>query len=280
MWNWSNSSGGLFLQTGNMSEKAVGYTTIGGDLEGALAVLANVPKTVVMSLLDYLQEQTGYEGIGLVLAKPAGPELAPDQEGEKELMPFPVLDACFHLFAAEKLLPDEVEEALVVMFPDTRRPAPRLGREVHRASSSARSTNGCRRRSRCTSATSTSTASEGGAPRPPGGRRARRPAAGRGPPAPPPGPPPPGASWWTKSRTVVRSGSEPKIVANDEQHRRQDTAVGQNLHVPWAQVARVIPIVERGNAHGLDCHPLDNTNDSTPTSHHYAGRKIEACHRR
>ncbi|MDF2762041.1 MAG: synthetase, partial [Thermomicrobiales bacterium] len=32
MWNWSNSSGGLFLQTGNMSEKAVGYTTIGGDL--------------------------------------------------------------------------------------------------------------------------------------------------------------------------------------------------------------------------------------------------------
>jgi NAD+ synthase (glutamine-hydrolysing) len=117
MWNWSNSSGGLFLQTGNMSEKAVGYTTIGGDLEGALGVLANVPKTVVMALLAYLQEQTSYAGIGLVLAKPAGPELAPDQEGEKELMPFPVLDACFHLFAAEKLLPEEVEEALVVMFP-------------------------------------------------------------------------------------------------------------------------------------------------------------------
>ncbi|MCD6057935.1 MAG: synthetase glutamine amidotransferase subunit [Thermomicrobiales bacterium] len=117
MWNWSNSSGGLFLQTGNMSERAVGYTTIGGDLEGALGVLANVPKTVVMALLAYLQEQTGLEGIGLVLARPAGPELAPDQEGEKELMPFPVLDACFHLFAAEKLLPEEVAETLVVMFP-------------------------------------------------------------------------------------------------------------------------------------------------------------------
>jgi NAD+ synthase (glutamine-hydrolysing) len=121
MWNWSNSSGGLFLQTGNMSEKAVGYTTIGGDLEGALGVLANVPKTVVMALLDYLREQTGYEGIALVLAKPAGPELAPEQEGERELMPFPVLDACFHLFGAEKLLPQEVEEALVVMFPDQTR---------------------------------------------------------------------------------------------------------------------------------------------------------------
>jgi NAD+ synthase (glutamine-hydrolysing) len=118
MWNWSNTSGGLFLQTGNMSEKAVGYTTIGGDLMGALGVLANVPKTVVMYLLDYLLEQTGYEGIRKVLAKPAGPELAPDQEGEKELMPFPVLDACFHLFAGEKLGPDELRPVLREMFPE------------------------------------------------------------------------------------------------------------------------------------------------------------------
>jgi NAD+ synthase (glutamine-hydrolysing) len=117
MWNWSNSSGGLFLQTGNMSEKAVGYTTIGGDLMGALGVLANVPKTVVMYLLDYLLEQTGYDGIRLVLARPAGPELAEDQVGEDELMPFPILDACFHLFAAEKLIPAEMELALSAMFP-------------------------------------------------------------------------------------------------------------------------------------------------------------------
>ena len=112
MWNWSNSSAGLFLQTGNMSEKAVGYTTIGGDLMGALAVLANVPKTVVMALLDYLHEKHGYQGIAAVLAKPAGPELAPNQLGEEELMPFPVLDACFYLFAGEKLLPAEVRVVL------------------------------------------------------------------------------------------------------------------------------------------------------------------------
>ena len=118
MWNWSNSAAGLFLQTGNMSEKAVGYTTIGGDLEGALGVLANVPKTVVMVLLDYLLETTGLEGIRRVLAKPAGPELAPNQVGEEELMPFPILDACFHLFAAEKLIPAEVEIALAAMFPE------------------------------------------------------------------------------------------------------------------------------------------------------------------
>jgi NAD+ synthase (glutamine-hydrolysing) len=118
MWNWSNSAGGLFLQTGNMSEKAVGYTTIGGDLMGALAVIANVPKTVVMYLLDYLQEKTGYEGIKKVLAKPAGPELAHNQVGEEELMPFPILDACFYLFAGEKLVPSELVQALTAMFPE------------------------------------------------------------------------------------------------------------------------------------------------------------------
>ncbi|WP_257450824.1 NAD(+) synthase [Archangium lipolyticum] len=118
MWNWSNSSGGLFLQTGNMSERAVGYTTTGGDLMGALAVIANVPKTVVMYLLDYLLEQTNYEGIRRVLAKPAGPELAHNQVGEEELMPFPILDACFYLFAGEKLVPSEMQVALEAMFPE------------------------------------------------------------------------------------------------------------------------------------------------------------------
>lgn len=120
MWNWANSSGGLFLQTGNMSEKAVGYTTIGGDLMGALAVISNLPKTVVMYLLEYLAEKTGYQGITAVTARPAGPELAPNQVGEDELMPFPILDACFHLFAGEKLGPADVVTAVKAMFPELR----------------------------------------------------------------------------------------------------------------------------------------------------------------
>jgi len=118
MWNWANTSGGLFLQTGNMSEKSVGYTTIGGDLMGALAVIANLPKTVVMYMLEYLAEKHSYEGIRLVTARPAGPELAHNQVGEDELMPFTVLDACFHLFAGEKMSPVEVLAAVTVMFPE------------------------------------------------------------------------------------------------------------------------------------------------------------------
>jgi NAD+ synthase (glutamine-hydrolysing) len=117
MWNWSNSAAGLFLQTSNMSEKAVGYTTIGGDMEGALSVIANVPKTVVNYLLDYLFETTGSEGIRLTLLKPASAELAADMEDERDLMPFPVLDACFALYAEEKMSLDEVAVALVSVFP-------------------------------------------------------------------------------------------------------------------------------------------------------------------
>jgi NAD+ synthase (glutamine-hydrolysing) len=118
MWTWANSAHGLFLQTSNMSEKAVGYVTIGGDGEGALSVIANVPKTVVNYLLDWMYETTRWEGIRLTLLKPATAELADDQEDERELMPFPVLDACFALFAGEKMSPDEVAVALKAVFPE------------------------------------------------------------------------------------------------------------------------------------------------------------------
>lgn len=118
MWTWANAVGGLFLQTSNMSEKAVGYVTIGGDGEGALGVIANVPKTVVNYLIDWLHETRGWEGIRLTLRKPASAELAADQEDERDLMPFPVLDACFALFAGEKMASDEVAQALRALFPE------------------------------------------------------------------------------------------------------------------------------------------------------------------
>jgi NAD+ synthase (glutamine-hydrolysing) len=119
MWNWANSSGALFLQTGDMSEKAVGYTTIGGDLEGALSVIANVPKTVVIALLERLERRFGFKGIQATLDTAPGPELTDAQTAEDELMPFPVLDACLHLYAGEKMSPEEITEALLSLFPST-----------------------------------------------------------------------------------------------------------------------------------------------------------------
>jgi NAD+ synthase (glutamine-hydrolysing) len=118
MWNWANSSGALFLQTGDMSEKAVGYTTLAGDLEGALSVIANLPKTVVVALLERLLVRFGFAGIAETLATAPGPELADHQEAEHELMPFPVLDACLYLHASEKMGVAELETALRHVFPE------------------------------------------------------------------------------------------------------------------------------------------------------------------
>ena len=133
MWNWANSSGALFLQTGDMSEKAVGYTTIGGDLEGALSVIANVPKTVVEALLARLDVRFGFAGIAATLATRPGPELADGQQAEDDLMPFPILDACLHLYASEKMSPDEMARALASVCPGTRPGPPRGLRDQVRA---------------------------------------------------------------------------------------------------------------------------------------------------
>jgi len=129
MWNWSNTSGALFLQTGNMSEKSVGYTTVGGDLEGCFSVIANLPKTVVVALLERLHRRFGFEGIAMTLSTIAGPELAEEQSGEDELMPFSVLDACLYLYGAEKLSRAEVACALPALFPDVDKEQLRLWSE-------------------------------------------------------------------------------------------------------------------------------------------------------
>jgi NAD+ synthase (glutamine-hydrolysing) len=118
MWNWANSCRGMWLQTGNMSEKAVGYTTIGGDLMGAYSLLGNLPKTIVIRLLGYLHGKYGFSSLALLLSTKASAELREDQEDERDLMPFPVLDACFALFAGEKMMPKELYLAVRAMWSD------------------------------------------------------------------------------------------------------------------------------------------------------------------
>jgi NAD+ synthase (glutamine-hydrolysing) len=73
---------------------------------------------VVVALLERLHARYGFSGIARTLATEPGPELEPEQRAEAELMPFPVLDACLYLYAAEKLSVDEVAAALPGLFPD------------------------------------------------------------------------------------------------------------------------------------------------------------------
>lgn len=107
MLNWANSVGGLQLVTSNLSEAAVGYTTTGGDNEGGFSPINNLPKTLVSKLLAYIAERDDIQSLKKVLAIPPSAELAPDQEDEKDLMPYVVLDDLLYLYARKRLsLPD------------------------------------------------------------------------------------------------------------------------------------------------------------------------------
>ena len=50
----SNKFGALVLTTGNKSELGVGYCTLYGDMAGGLAVISDVPKTMVYQLAHYV----------------------------------------------------------------------------------------------------------------------------------------------------------------------------------------------------------------------------------
>lgn len=106
---FSNKFGYLVLSTGNKSELATGYCTLYGDLSGGLAVLADVPKTMVYELAHYIN--SGKEIIPKsVLEKPPSAELRPDQKDQDTLPPYPVLDKILHYYLEEELSPEEIIE--------------------------------------------------------------------------------------------------------------------------------------------------------------------------
>ncbi|MBX2864485.1 MAG: NAD+ synthase [Leptolyngbyaceae cyanobacterium MAG.088] len=100
----ANKFGHLLLSTGNKSEMAVGYCTLYGDMNGGLAVIADVPKTKVYSLCHWLnnniQNHPGLiEGAGKteiiptnILTKPPSAELRPDQVDQDSLPSYDILD--------------------------------------------------------------------------------------------------------------------------------------------------------------------------------------------
>ncbi|WP_417040615.1 NAD+ synthase [Cylindrospermopsis raciborskii] len=89
----SNKFGYLLLSTGNKSEIAVGYCTLYGDMNGGLAVIADVPKTRVYSICNWLNGQNQQEVIPQnILTKPPSAELKPGQTDQDSLPPYNILD--------------------------------------------------------------------------------------------------------------------------------------------------------------------------------------------
>ncbi|MDF5737911.1 MULTISPECIES: NAD+ synthase [unclassified Nostoc] len=87
----ANKFGYLLLSTGNKSEMAVGYCTLYGDMNGGLAVIADVPKTCVYSLCHWLNRNREIIPQN-VLIKPPSAELKPGQVDQDSLPPYEILD--------------------------------------------------------------------------------------------------------------------------------------------------------------------------------------------
>ncbi|HEV2176528.1 MAG TPA: NAD+ synthase, partial [Terriglobia bacterium] len=87
----SNKLGALVLSTGNKSELAVGYCTLYGDMAGGLAVIADVPKTLVYELARYVNRQSEHIPRSSI-EKPPSAELRPNQRDADTLPPYDVLD--------------------------------------------------------------------------------------------------------------------------------------------------------------------------------------------
>ncbi len=105
----SNKLGAMVLSTGNKSELAVGYCTLYGDMAGGLAVIADVPKTMVYELARYANRQK--ERIPRsCLEKAPSAELRANQTDQDTLPPYEVLDAILRAAIEEKLCAQDIAE--------------------------------------------------------------------------------------------------------------------------------------------------------------------------
>jgi NAD+ synthase/NAD+ synthase (glutamine-hydrolysing) len=97
----SNKFGAIVLTTGNKSELAVGYCTLYGDMCGGLAVISDLPKTMVYALSRIANRRHGDAIPESVFEKPPSAELRPDQKDSDSLPPYDVLDGILRLYVEE-----------------------------------------------------------------------------------------------------------------------------------------------------------------------------------
>jgi len=100
---FSNKFNHLLLTTGNKSEIAVGYCTLYGDMAGGLAVISDVPKTMVYQLCERINARAGRDIIPRSsITKPPSAELRPNQTDQDSLPPYDVLDAILYRYVEEE----------------------------------------------------------------------------------------------------------------------------------------------------------------------------------
>jgi NAD+ synthetase len=108
----SNKWGALVLTTGNKSELAVGYCTLYGDMCGGLAVISDVPKTLVYSLARVANRRLSNAIPENTFTKPPSAELRPDQKDTDSLPPYEILDQILRLYIENNEAPQYIADAL------------------------------------------------------------------------------------------------------------------------------------------------------------------------
>jgi len=103
----SNKFGAILLSTGNKSETAVGYCTIYGDMNGGLAVISDIPKTLVYRLAQHMNREKEIIP-ARVISRPPSAELRPDQTDQDSLPPYDVLDGILDAAIEKNLAFDDI----------------------------------------------------------------------------------------------------------------------------------------------------------------------------
>ena len=109
---FSNKFNALVLTTGNKSEIAVGYCTLYGDMCGGLAVISDVPKTLVYELCRVANKRLNSAIPENVFTKPPSAELRPDQKDSDSLPEYDVLDPILKAYVEDFLSPAVIAERL------------------------------------------------------------------------------------------------------------------------------------------------------------------------
>ncbi len=105
----SNKWNALVLTTGNKSEVAVGYCTLYGDMCGGLAVISDVPKTMVYDLCRVVNRRKKSDVVPEnVFVKPPSAELRPDQKDSDSLPTYDILDAILKAYVEELKPPAQI----------------------------------------------------------------------------------------------------------------------------------------------------------------------------
>ena len=110
---FSNKWNSMLFTTGNKSEINMGYCTLYGDTNGAIAPIGDLYKTEVFALCKRINERSISAGGKIIIPqsiidKAPSAELRPNQKDEDSLPPYEVLDGILKLYLDDKLSPEEI----------------------------------------------------------------------------------------------------------------------------------------------------------------------------